>query len=315
MNPIYQTQDLFKISKLLTISFFIVGLAFPAFAAEEEHQEGEHEEEEHSEFAEISAAMAVEQGIRSATASGGELELTLQLFGRTMPDPQLVSHVTARYPGMIRDIVPALGDRVEAGEIIASIEANNSLQRYQIQAPISGIVVDKHANPGEQAMEQTLMTIANYERLWVDFTVFPGDTQHVQAGMTVHVAMDHLSADGRISYLNPSQSNSPTLIARVPLDNPRGLWSPGLLVEGQVVIEQASVDLLVDNNAIQLFEGSQVIFVQEGDHYFPRPLNLGRSDGRFTEVLDGLSAGENYVVENSYLIKADLEKEGVEHGH
>lgn len=314
MNPIDQNLNLFKFLKLFTLIFSIAGFTFSVFAAEEEHQEGEHEEE-HAEFAEISTAMAAEQNIRSAIASGGELELTLQLFGRSMPDPQLVSHVTARYPGMIQDIVPALGDRVEAGEIIAAIEANNSLQTYQIRAPISGIVVDKHANPGEQAMEQSLMTIANYERLWIDFTVFPGDTQHVKAGMNVHVTMDHLSADGRISYLNPSQSNSPTLIARVPLDNPQGLWSPGLLVEGQVVTEQTNVDLLVDNNGIQLFEGGQVVFVQEGDHYFPRPLILGRSDGRFTEVLDGLSTGESYVVENSYLIKADLEKEGVEHDH
>jgi cobalt-zinc-cadmium efflux system membrane fusion protein len=314
MNPIDQNLNLFKFLKFFTLMFSIAVFTFSVFAAEEERHEGEHEEE-HAEFAEISTAMAAEQNIRSAIASGGELELTLQLFGRSMPDPQLVSHVTARYPGMIQDIVPALGDRVEAGEIIAAIEANNSLQTYQIRAPISGTVVDKHANPGEQAMEQSLMTIANYERLWIDFTVFPGDTQHVKAGMNVHVTMDHLSADGRISYLNPSQSNSPTLIARVPLDNPQGLWSPGLLVEGQVVTEQANVELLVDNNAIQLFEGGQVVFVQEGDHYFPRPLILGRSDGRFTEVLDGLSTGESYVVENSYLIKADLEKEGVEHDH
>jgi cobalt-zinc-cadmium efflux system membrane fusion protein len=57
------------------------------------------------------------------------------------------------------------------------------------------------------------------------------------------------------------------------------------------------------------------VFVEDGDHYVPRPLILGRNNGRFTEVLDGLSAGEHYVVENSYLIKADLEKEGVEHDH
>ncbi len=315
MNPIIHIQNLLKFSKLLAIAFFLIGLQLSSFAAEEQHDEEGHEEGDHAEFAEISAAMAAEQGILTAIATSGELELTLQLFGRTVPDPQLVSHVTARYPGMIRDIVPALGDRVEAGETIASIEANSSLQAYQIQAPISGTVVDKHANPGEQAADQTLMTIANYERLWVDFTVFPGDTQHVQAGLTVHVNMDHLSADGRISYLNPSQANSPTLIARVPLDNSQGLWSPGLLVEGQVVTEQINADLLVDNDGIQLFEGNRVVFVQEDDHYYPRPLVLGRSDGRVTEVLDGLSAGESYVVENSYLIKADLEKEGVEHDH
>ena len=34
-----------------------------------------------------------------------------------------------------------------------------------------------------------------------------------------------------------------------------------------------------------------------------------------TEVLAGLNIGERYVVSNSYLIKADLEKDGVEHDH
>jgi cobalt-zinc-cadmium efflux system membrane fusion protein len=293
----------------------LLGLHVSTFAAEAQHDEEEHEEGEHAEYAEISSAMATEQGIRTAIAGGGEIELTLRLFGRTVPDPQLVSHVSARYPGMIRDIVPALGDRVEAGETIATIEANNSLQTYQIHAPISGTVVDKHANPGEQALDQTLMTIASYERLWVDFTVFPGDTQQVQAGMDVHINMESLNTDSHISYLNPSQSNSPTLIARVPLDNPRSLWSPGLLVEGLLVTERTNVALLVDNNAIQFFEGNSVVFVLEGERYHPRPLELGRSDGRVTEVLDGLIAGERYVIENSYLIKADLEKEGVEHGH
>jgi acetyl/propionyl-CoA carboxylase alpha subunit len=42
---------------------------------------------------------------------------------------------------------------------------------------------------------------------------------------------------------------------------------------------------------------------------------LGRSDGRFTEVLAGLQAGDRYVVENSYLIKADIEKSGASHDH
>lgn len=311
MNLTIQTLNRTKNSELFTIVLFMIVFPFSAFAAEELDGEG-HEEEEIAEFAEISTAMASEQGIRTANANSGELELTLQLFGRTMPDPQLVSHVTARYPGTIRDIVPALGDSVEAGETIATIEANTSLQTYQIKAPISGMVVNKHANPGEQAMEQTLMTIANYNTLWVDLTVFPGDTQKVKPGMTVQVSLDELRAETSIAYLYPSQSNSPTLVARAPLDNSQGLWSPGLLVEGLVLVEQAEVELMVDNDAIQLIENSPVVFVQEGNRYFPRQVVLGRSDDMVTEVLAGLSVGERYVVENSYLIKADLEKEGIE---
>lgn len=164
-------------------------------------------------------------------------------------------------------------------------------------------------------MNQVLMTIANYDRLWVDLTLFPGDAQLVRPGMPVTISMDDLTASSSVSYLNPSQSDSPTLIARVPLQNQDRLWSPGLLVEGEVLVDSLDVDLLLENRAIQLFEGNSVVFVREGNQYHPRRVRLGRSDGAQTEILGGLQIGESYVISNSYLIKADLEKEGVEHDH
>ena len=59
----------------------------------------------------------------------------------------------------------------------------------------------------------------------------------------------------------------------------------------------------------------QLVFIQVGDVYEIRPLELGQTDGEFTEVLAGLNAGDSYVVENSYLLKADLEKSGASHDH
>jgi cobalt-zinc-cadmium efflux system membrane fusion protein len=44
-------------------------------------------------------------------------------------------------------------------------------------------------------------------------------------------------------------------------------------------------------------------------------LELGRSDANRVEVLGGLAPGELYVVSNSYLIKADIEKSGAAHEH
>jgi cobalt-zinc-cadmium efflux system membrane fusion protein len=44
-------------------------------------------------------------------------------------------------------------------------------------------------------------------------------------------------------------------------------------------------------------------------------LTLGRRDTRFVEVLEGLAPGTVYVTENSYLIKADIEKAGASHDH
>lgn len=307
-NYLNKLGGLSKLRICLSLILFAL-LGNQVSAAEDEHEEGE---EEH---VEISAALANELGIQTQIASSGDLKRTLLLYGKTMPDPQRVSHVSARFPGMIKSIIPALGDKVEAGQLIAVIEANSSLQNYEIRAPLSGTVVEKHANPGELVTDATLLTIANYESIWVDLTVFPGDSQQVVAGMPVTITMENLSADSSIRYLNPSQGESPVVIARVPLTNSNALWTPGLLVEGFVVIEEVTVDLAIEDEALQVFEGNEVVFVLEGNVYEPRPLTLGRTDGKKTEVLAGLAVGERYVVANSYLIKADLEKEGAEHDH
>ena len=44
-------------------------------------------------------------------------------------------------------------------------------------------------------------------------------------------------------------------------------------------------------------------------------LELGRRDGEFVEVLGGLQPGTTYVTNNSYLVKADIEKSGASHDH
>src|SRR5690606_10666502 len=113
--------------------------------------------------------------------------------------------------------------------------------------------------------------------------------------------------------ITPGDAGAPYVIARVALDNPDNRFAPGDLVSADIVVEQAEVPLRVDNRALQTLDAQTGVFIQDGDHYLWRALSLGRRDAHFTEVLGGLSAGERYVVGNSYLIKADLEKAGAAH--
>jgi cobalt-zinc-cadmium efflux system membrane fusion protein len=263
----------------------------------------------------LTPALAEELHVETAVAGPGTLHQTILLYGKTTPDPQGVSHVTARFPGLIRSISADLGQRVQAGDMLAVIEANNSLQSYTITAPIDGLVIQRHANPGEFAGDQPLLTIADYSRVWADLDVFPGDARTIAPGQPVTIRMSGLAAESSILFLNPGAGDSPNVIARVPLDNPERRWTPGLLVEGDVVTAEIPVPLLVNNAAIQTFRDWQVVFIKIGDNYEIRPLTLGRTDGRFTEVLEGLNAGTEYVVVNSYLLKADIEKSGASHDH
>ena len=48
--------------------------------------------------------------------------------------------------------------------------------------------------------------------------------------------------------------------------------------------------------------------VKIGDTYEVRMLELGERDGEWVEVLGGIDPGTPYVVEQSFLIKADIDK-------
>ena len=46
-----------------------------------------------------------------------------------------------------------------------------------------------------------------------------------------------------------------------------------------------------------------------------RPLELGKSDDEYVEVLAGLTPNTEYATTNSYVIKADILKSGASHDH
>ena len=283
--------------------------------AEEEHSEEEHAEEEHADSVVIEPSMARQAGMTTALASTGIIREAITVYGRTTMNPQGVSEVRARFPGLVVAINPEVGDLVVAGEMIAEIESNESLQRYRIQSPIDGRVVSRNSNPGETTGDQPLLTIINYDQLWAELTIFPSNARRIQPGQEVILEADGELMKGRISHILPGSSESPAVLARVTLDNSDGRWSPGLLLQADIIIGQTEVALAVDNRAIQSFEDNPVVFVQEGATYESRTVELGRKDAEQTEVLSGLEPGELYVVENSYLIKADLEKSSAEHAH
>jgi membrane fusion protein, heavy metal efflux system len=75
------------------------------------------------------------------------------------------------------------------------------------------------------------------------------------------------------------------------------------------------VPLAVKKAALQPFRDFTVVFEQVGDTYEVRMLELGEEQLEWVEVLGGLKPGARYVSENSYLIKADIEKSGASHDH
>lgn len=266
----------------------------------------------------IAPDMAASAGIKTAQAGPGIIRENLTLFGRIQPDPQRTRSVVARFPGPIRAMHKNIGDSVKAGEPLATIESNESLQTYTVTAPIAGVITARNANAGEAAGGEALFVVSDYSQVVAELTVFARDRSKLKAGQTVSIAAadGELRGDGVMGALTlAADRTGQALIARVALDNRDGQWTPGLYVSGEVTIGQREAPLVVANSGLQSFRDFTVVFAKVQNTYEVRMLELGATDGQFTEVLGGLDADTAYVTDNSYLIKADIEKSGASHDH
>jgi membrane fusion protein, heavy metal efflux system len=265
----------------------------------------------------IADAIARDSGIATAIAGPGRITDTLTLYGAIATDLTRVREVQGRFPGVIRSVTKRVGDGVRAGDVLATIESNESLQTYSVTAPLAGVVTARHAEPGEQTSAEPLFEIVDLSTVWAELSVFSRDRARLSQGAPVHLVADSgAEITGTIDYLAPVGNRaSQSVTARVVIDNAGGQWTPGQFVEARVNVSETPVALAVPASALQRFRELDVVFAKVGDVYEVRMVTLGRRDAENVEILGGLAPGTEIVVDNSYLVKADIEKAGASHDH
>ena len=210
--------------------------------------------------------------------------------------------------GLSPEAIAAVRDRSDA-----------TLTEYSLVSPIDGTVIEKHLNTGEFVDEQAdAFVLADLSQVWVSVVVYAADLRNISEGQEVIVRSEDLGIEavGKVAYIGALVGEQTrTGKATVELPNPEGRWRPGLFVSVAVAQDQFDVPVAVPVDAVQTLKEASVVFVREGDALEARPVKLGRNDGKHVEILEGLKAGEMYVSENSFLVKADIEKAGAAHEH
>lgn len=285
------------------------------------HVEGRRAEWRYESFegrTRIAQAAADEIGIRVEAVGSGRIEQRLRAQGRVMLPSSAQAAVSARFPGLIRGLRADLGERVTAGQVLAEVESNASLGRYTVSSPIEGVVLERAASLGGMASEAPMFVIGRLDALVVDLPVFGAEALALAPGTPVRLTrlIDGRAIEAELQALLPqADAHSQGLVARVALPVDDGQWRPGMAVQAALLLSAEEVPLRLPLSALQRFRDWQVAFVRVGEDYEIRPLELGRSDGDWVEVLEGLNAGDEVVVEQSFLIKADIEKSGAGHDH
>ncbi len=265
----------------------------------------------------IAPEMAATFGIETMVAGPATIREVIEVYGTIAPNPERVREVSARFDGAILSVSVMPGEYVQQGQRLASIESNESLQSYAIDAPIAGVVMERAANAGEQTNGRRLFTIVDTSSVWAELAIFPSDRSRVRPGAVVSIApaTGGDTVMGSIAYLSPVAVSNQSVTGRVVLDNEAGQWPLGAYVTATIEVDEFEVPLAVKRTGLQSFRDFTVVYAQIGDEYEVRMLELGRQDDEWVEVLGGLAPGTRYVTTNSYVLKADVEKSGASHDH
>ncbi len=283
------------------------------------HADKGGQEKQDEESVTISADAAKSLEIEVSNASEALVQDRLSVAGRVTLNQNTTAQVKARFPGIIRSVLKQPGETVQAGEVLATVESNDSLQVYPVKSPVAGTVITRQANIGELASDQPLFSVADLSTLWGEMFVFSKDVERVKTGadVTIKCLTDPITTQTTVSLILPTaESSSQTTIVRSSINNPDGHWRSGMSIHAEIAVSQKQVPVAVKTEALQRMENKTVVFLALPDgKYHAKPVVTGMSDPQWTEIKEGITVGQAYVSKNSFIIKADIGKSGADHEH
>ena len=288
------------------------------------NKEGEHEQGHGDEHEEEGVVRFTDEALKNAkidVRETGSMTLAMQLRvnGRISPVSSNVAHIASRFSGIIGEVKKDIGETVSAGDVLAIVESNQNLQKFEVRALKAGIITDRHATIGESIKEDdALFIVMDLSELWADFTIFQRDVSKVKIGQEISVYISGRAEPfkSKVSFISPIvDDTTQSRIARAVISNPDNTLAPGAFVTGLIATEDYKVPVAVTYEGIQTIEGNSVVFVKNDEGFEKREVSVGRSDGTYSEVLSGIKVGEKYAATNSFILKADLGKSEAEHEH
>ena len=199
---------------------------------------------------------------------------------------------------------------------IAEIEATRQLARnVEIVAPQDGIVIALEAADGMYLQPGTrAFSITNLSQVWLIVDVFERDISRLSEDMTAVASFEHLPGrvfEGRIDYIYPElDPRTRTLPVRLRFDNADGLLRPGMFGNVSLVPNATHEVLTVPSEAVIRTGSAERVILKTGEGTFrPRLVTTGLRDsfgeGGRTEILQGLSPGEEVVASAQFLIDSE----------
>jgi cobalt-zinc-cadmium efflux system membrane fusion protein len=185
--------------------------------------------------------------------------------------------------------------------------------RYIIKAPLAGIISDQTVvlgqgvNTGDQLFE-----VVDVRQVWVFANLPIEQAQRFKEGdRGTILAKGREPIEAPLAYISPVADKATlTIQLRFDVDNRKGLLKPHEYVE--VRLEEGSASILaIPVTAPTLVEGVRGVFVKDANGYRFTSVTLGQESDGWIEVIEGLTTGDQVVVEGVFDLKNSLLKDSI----
>ncbi|MCD8100003.1 MAG: efflux RND transporter periplasmic adaptor subunit [Oscillospiraceae bacterium] len=241
--------------------------------------------------------------------------------------------ITAKVSGTVSSIVADEGDSVSSGGTIIVMtstdlseqvtsasesvrtaqlsldSANDSLDNYSFTAPISGTIIDKNYEAGENVESgDTLCIIYDLSYLTMTLSVDELDVSSIEVGQSVEItadAVEGVTYSGvvtKVSVAGTSSGGVATYPVTIRIDETDGLL-PGMTVDATITLESAENVLAVPASALQ--RGNTVLLTADSPSaaggeanesgYVTVEVTTGVSSDDYIEITSGLQEGDVVV--------------------
>ncbi len=192
---------------------------------------------------------------------------------------------------------------------ISSINAQYDYESAQLQlakmdvvAPFTGIIVDlPYYSPGTRvASGQTMVTLMNYEKMYLDVNLPEKYLPEVNTGQEVLITSYTISEDtlkGTVSELAPVISTETrTFSGKITIDNADLKLRPGMFVKADIITARKDSTIVIPKDIIVSSRWGKSVYVVERSNARNRRITTGIENPDYVEVLEGLTVNDRLVI-------------------
>lgn len=183
---------------------------------------------------------------------------------------------------------------------------------FSISSPISGTIVESNISLGEQVdPSKKLFTIVDINTLWVEADIYELDLSKIQNLETANITVQTYPGEifeGRIVNIgNIVDEKTRTVKVTFSVNNKKQLLKVGMFAEVNIQTGNSSQVLAIPKGSVVDVGGKSVVFVHRKPQTFKGlEVVIGKSDGEYIEILNGLEENDRIVTTGNYQLRASI---------